>query len=165
MESGLDVGFVEGAVVAVLWEIGVVLGEDGTGLGGVASETGMGGVARRRNRRERGLFFGRDGRGRLVGGGEGTFAVPAVAGAVLVPEGVADGKDGVPVETVVCSWIGGCGGEPFEVGEDVLLVEELLPLGGLAGTEDCCVVFCFEPWSALVGGDGQDFCLPLFHAK
>ena len=88
MESGLDVGFVEGAVVAVLWEIGVVLGEDGTGLGGVASETGMGGVARRRNRRERGLFFGRDGRGRLVGGGEGTLAVPAVAGAVLVPEGV-----------------------------------------------------------------------------
>ena len=42
MESGLDVGFVEGAVVAVLWEIGVVLGEDGAGLGGVASETGIG---------------------------------------------------------------------------------------------------------------------------
>ena len=133
-ESGLDVGLVEGAVVAVFWEIGVVLGEDGAGLGGVASETGMGGVARRRNRRERGLFFRRDGRGRLVGGGEGTFAVPAVAGAVLVPEGVADGKDGVPVETVVCSWIGGCGWEPFEVGEDILLVEELLPLCGLAGT-------------------------------
>lgn len=168
MESGLDVGFVEGAVVAVLWEIGVVLGEDGTGLGGVASETGMGGVARRRNRRERGLFFGRDGRGRLVGGGEGAFAVPAVTGTVLVPEGVVDGENGVPVETVIGSWIWGCGGEPFEVGEDVLLGEELLPLCGLAGTEDCCVgcvVFCFEPWSALVGGDGQDFCLPLFHAK
>ena len=43
MESGLDVGFVEGAVVAVFWEIGVVLGEEGMGLGGVASETGMGG--------------------------------------------------------------------------------------------------------------------------
>ena len=42
MESGLDVGLVEGAVVAVLWEIGVVLGEDGAGLGGVASETGIG---------------------------------------------------------------------------------------------------------------------------
>ena len=42
-ESGLDVGFVEGAVVAVFWEIGVVLGEEGMGLGGVASETGMGG--------------------------------------------------------------------------------------------------------------------------
>ena len=52
MESGLDVGFVEGAVVAVLWEIGVVLGEDGAGLGGIAGETGMGSVARRRNRRE-----------------------------------------------------------------------------------------------------------------
>ena len=133
-ESGFDVGFVEGAVVAVLWEIGVVIGEEGTGLGGIAGETGMGSVARRRNRRERGLFFGRDGRGRLVGGGEGAFAVPAVAGAVLVPEGVVDGEDGVPVETVVCSWIGGCGWEPFEVGEDVLLGEELLPLCGLAGT-------------------------------
>ena len=47
MESGLDVGFVEGAVVAVFREIGVVLGEDGTGLGGVAGETGMRGVSRR----------------------------------------------------------------------------------------------------------------------
>ena len=46
-ESGLDVGFVEGAVVAVLWEIGVVIGEESMGLGGVASETGMGGVTRR----------------------------------------------------------------------------------------------------------------------
>ena len=43
MESGLDVRLVEGAVVAVFWEIGVVLGEDGAGLGGVASETGVGG--------------------------------------------------------------------------------------------------------------------------
>ena len=133
-ESGLDVGLVEGAVVAVLGEIGVVLGENGAGLGGVAGETGMGIVARRRNRRGRWLFFGGDGRRGLVGGGEGTLAVPTVAGAVLVPEGVADGKDGVPVETVVCSWIGGCGWEPFEVGEDILLVEELLPLCGLAGT-------------------------------
>ena len=121
-------------MVAVLWEIVVFLGEYVAGIVGIAGETGMGGVARRRNRRERGLFFRRDGRGRLVGGGEGTFAVPAVAGAVLVPEGVVDGKDGVPVETVVCSWIGGCGWEPFEVGEDILLVEELLPLCGLAGT-------------------------------
>ena len=54
--------------------------------------------------------------------------------AVFWEIGVADGKDGVPVETVVCSWIGGCGWEPFEVGEDILLVEELLPLCGLAGT-------------------------------
>ena len=75
-----------------------------------------------------------DGRGRLVGGGEGAFAVPAVAGAVLVPEGVVDGEDGVPVETVVGSWVGGCGWEPFEVGENILFGEELLPLGGLAGT-------------------------------
>ena len=62
-ESGLDVGLVEGAVVAILGEIGVVLGEDGAGLGGVAGETGMGCVARRQNRRERWLFFGGDGRG------------------------------------------------------------------------------------------------------
>ena len=54
--------------------------------------------------------------------------------AVFWEIGVADGKDGVPVETVVCSWIGGCGWEPFEVGEDVLFGEELLPLCGLAGT-------------------------------
>ena len=106
-ESGLDVGLVEGAVVAVLGEIGVVLGEEGAGLGGVAGETGMGIVARRRNRRERWLFFGGDGRGWLVGGGEGTLAVPAVAGTVLVPEGVVNGKDGVPVETMVGSRIGG----------------------------------------------------------
>lgn len=56
-ESGLDVGLVEGAVVAVLGEIWMVLGEEGAGLGGVAGETGMGIVARRRNRRERWLFF------------------------------------------------------------------------------------------------------------
>ena len=55
VESGLDVRLVEGAVVAVFREIGVVLGEEGTGLGGVAGQTGMRGVARRRNRRERGL--------------------------------------------------------------------------------------------------------------
>ena len=53
---------------------------------------------------------------------------------MLVPEGVVNGKDGVPIETVIGSWIGGCGGKPFEVGEDVLLGEELLPLCGLAGT-------------------------------
>ena len=47
MESGLDVRLVEGAVVAVFREIGVVLGEEGTGLGGVAGETGMRGVSRR----------------------------------------------------------------------------------------------------------------------
>lgn len=41
-ESGLDVGLVEGAVVAVLGEIGVVLGEEGAVLGGGAGETGMG---------------------------------------------------------------------------------------------------------------------------
>ena len=81
---------------------------------------------------------------------------------MLVPEGVVDGEDGVPVETVVGSRIGGGGGKPFEVGENVLLGEELLPLGGLTGTEDGCVVFCFEPGTALVGGDGEDFCLPLF---
>lgn len=46
-ESGLDVGLVEGAVVAVFREIGVVLGEEGTGLGGVAGQTGMRGVSRR----------------------------------------------------------------------------------------------------------------------
>ena len=46
-ESGFDVGFVEGAVVAVLGEIGVVLGEEGTGLGGVAGQTGMRGVSLR----------------------------------------------------------------------------------------------------------------------
>ena len=60
-ESGFDVGFVEGAVVAVLGEIGVVLGEDGAGLGGIASETGMGG-ARRRNR----LFGSCPGSGRRL---------------------------------------------------------------------------------------------------
>ena len=54
--------------------------------------------------------------------------------AVFWEIGVVDGEDGVPVETVVCSWIGGCGWEPFEVGEDVLFGEELLPLCGLAGT-------------------------------
>ena len=47
VESGLDVRLVEGAVVAVFREIGVVLGEEGTGLGGVAGETGMRGVSRR----------------------------------------------------------------------------------------------------------------------
>ena len=81
---------------------------------------------------------------------------------MLVPEGVVDGEDGVPVETVVGSGVGGSGWKPFEVGEDILLGEELLPLGGLAGTEDCGVVFCFEPSAALVGGYGEDFRLPLF---
>ena len=81
---------------------------------------------------------------------------------MLVPEGVVDGEDGVPVETVVGSGVGGCGWEPFEVGKNVLLGDDLLPLGGLAGTEDSGVVFCFEPSAALVGGYGEDFCLPLF---
>lgn len=86
-QAGFQRGIVEGAVAAVGGEIGVVVGEDGLGLAGVVGEAGLGIVARRRCVGHGGWDTGWRG----VGGGEVALAVPSVAWAVVVPEGVVDG--------------------------------------------------------------------------
>lgn len=107
------------------------LGERGLAGAGVGVESGLR-VA---------VLVGRGlGCGRLVGGCEGALAVPPVAGAVLVPEGVVDGSDGVPEDHVVGSGVRRCGGHPFEVGQDIRLSDELLPVGRLVGADDGGVV-------------------------
>ena len=97
---------VERALGARLGEVGVRLGEETAGLGGVVPyghvrvmlvQAGLGAIAAKLEATGRGC-------GVLVGGFEGTVAVvpighvrakPAVARAMLIPEGMVDGEDGV----------------------------------------------------------------------
>ena len=83
---------------------------------------------------------------------------------MAVPEGVVDGEDGVPEDLVVGTGVGRGGGHPSEVGEDVGLGLELLPLGGLLCAEDGGVVLGLEPGAYLMGGDGGDEVAPLAEA-
>lgn len=99
---------------------------------------------------------------RFVGAGERALAVPPVARAVLVPERVVDGEDGIPEHLMVGTGMGRCGRHPLEVGEHVRLADKLLPVGCLMCPDDRHVVFGAEPCPALVGGDGQDLVFPLF---
>ena len=71
--------------------------------------------------------------GVFVGGFEGAVAVPAVSWAVLIPEGMVDGEDGVPEDLMVGTGMNGGGWHPSEIGEDIGL--ELLPLRCLPGME------------------------------
>ena len=118
----------------------------------------------------------------FVGGFEGTVAVvpfghvsskPAVSWAVLIPKGMVDGEDGVAhfgrvhekqEHLMVCAGMDGGGWHPSEIGEDVGLGLELLPLDGLLGTEHSCAVFGLEPWAYLVCGDGGDELAPFAEA-
>ena len=79
---------VERALGAGLGEVGVGLGEETAGLGGVLVQAGLGAIAAKLEATGRGC-------GVFVGGFEGTVAVPAVARAMLIPEGMVDGEDGV----------------------------------------------------------------------
>ena len=92
-----DATLVERALGAGLGEVGVRLGEETAGLGGVLVQAGLGTVAAK-------LVALGWGCGVLVGGFEGAVTVvpfghvsakPAVARAVLIPEGMVDGEDGV----------------------------------------------------------------------
>ena len=58
--------------------------------------------------------------------------------------------------------VGGGGRHPAEVGEDVFLCLELLPVGCLVCAEDGGVVLCLQPVAALVRGYWEDVLLPLF---
>ena len=88
---------------------------------------------------------------------------PAVARAVLIPEGMVDGEDGVaplgrvrekPEDLMVGTGMD-CGRwHPSEVGEHVGLGLELLPLDSLLGAEHSCAVLGLEPRAYLMAGDG-----------
>ena len=134
------------------------LGEETAGLGGVLVQAGLGTVAAKLEALGRGC-------GVLVGGFEGAVAVPAVARAVLIPEGMVDGKDGVPEDLMVGTGMDGGGWHPSEIGEDIGLGLELLPLDGLLGTEHSCAVLGLEPRAYLVGGDGGDELAPFAEAS
>lgn len=92
------------------------VGEDVAGFGGVAVEA-----------------FVLDAGGWVVLGGgfvgllPVAFAVPEVAGLVVVPEGVVLGPDAVVELLVFFAAVDGTGGEPFDVGH------ELAVLGGVPG--------------------------------
>ena len=152
------------------------LGEETAGLGGVLVQAGLGTVAAKLEALGRGC-------GVFVGGFEGAVTVvpfghvrakPAVAWAMLIPEGMVDGEeDGVapfgrvqekPEDLMVGTGMDGGGWHPSEVGEDIGLGLELLPLDGLLGTEHSCAVLGLEPRSYLVGGDGGDELAPLAEA-
>ena len=102
-------------------------------------------------------------------------AKPAVARAVLIPEGMVDGEeDGVapfgrvqekPEDLMVGTGMNGGGWHPSEIGEDIGLGLELLPLDGLLGTEHSCAVFGLEPRAYLMRGDGSDELAPLAEAS
>ena len=96
------------------------------------------------------LVCGRHGGAWLVGGSERALAVPSVARPMLIPEWVRDGADGIPENLVVGPRIGRRGRHPFEVGEDIGLADELLPVGRLVGTNDGGVVFGAQPCPTLV---------------
>ena len=73
------------------------LGKQPAGLGGILVQAGLGTVVpfghiRVKATKLEALGWGC---GVLVGGFEGAVAVPAVARAVLIPEGMVDGEDGV----------------------------------------------------------------------
>ena len=175
LEPIRDAALVECALGAGLGEVGVRLGEETTGLGGVLVQAGLGTVATKLEA----LGWGC---GVLVGGFEGAVAVvpfghvrtkPAVAWAVLIPEGMVDGEDGVapfgrvqekPEDLMIGTGMNGGGWHPSEIGEDIGLGLELLPLDGLLGTEHSCAVFGLEPRAYLVGGDGGDELAPLAEA-
>ena len=97
LEPTRDASLVERALGAGLGEVRVGLGEETAGLGRVLVQAGLGTVAAKLEATGRGC-------GVFVGGFEGTVAVvpighvrakPAVARAVLIPEGMVDGEDGV----------------------------------------------------------------------
>ena len=106
LQPCFDSRIIEGAMLAIGGEIGVVTGKDGLALAGIVFQAGLGVVSRRRTVGHSGW----NGGGGLVGGGEVALAVPAVAWAVTVPERVVDGKDGVPEGAVVLTGVGGRGG-------------------------------------------------------
>ena len=133
------------------------LGEETAGLGRILVQAGLGTVAAKLEARGWGC-------GVLVGGFEGPVTVPAVARAVLIPEGMVDGEDGVPEDLMVGTGMNGGGWHPSEVGEDVGLCLELLPLDGLLGAEHSCAVLGLEPRAYLVSGDGGDELAPFAEA-
>jgi hypothetical protein len=69
-----------------------------------------------------------------------------------------------PKDLMVGTGMNGGGWHPSEIGEDIGLGLELLPLDGLLGTEHSCAVFGLEPWAYLMGGDGGDELAPFAEA-
>ena len=80
----------------------MVVGKDGVAFAGVVLQAGLGVVPAGKTSGRSGWYGG----WRFVGRGEVALAVPAVAGAVLVPERMVDGEDGVPERAVVGTWVG-----------------------------------------------------------
>ena len=81
----------------------------------------------------------------LVGGRELALAVPAVSGPVFVPEGIVHGAHRPPEHAVVGAGVWGCGRQPFEVGQHVLLLFELPPACGKMGAVNGRVVLGAQP--------------------
>ena len=81
----LDCFFCAGVCVG---DVGVGVGEELCGLAGVDVEARVWVIPA--------VGVGGHGCGGVVGGCEGALAVPAVAGAVVAPEGVVDGQHGAP---------------------------------------------------------------------
>lgn len=134
MERGIDTSLDERAVLAVLLLVLEPIRD--AALVECALGAGLGEVRMRLGKETAGL-------GRVVPFGH-VRAKPAVARAVLIPEGMVDGKDGVapfgrvhekPEDLMVGTGMDGGGWHPSEIGEDIGLGLELLPLRSLPGME------------------------------
>ena len=81
----------------------------------------------------------------------------------MLPEGVIHGKvePCYPVGAVGGFRFGSDGGEPPEVGHDVAVGLEDLPVGGVVSAYDGGVVLGLQPCPALVGGDALDIATEL----
>ena len=130
--------FVEGAMLAVRREIGMVVAEDDTILPRIAFQSPLWFVCR--------FFRIRNIRRFLIGGYKIALAVPAVARPVFVPERMLYGEHGVPEYLVVRPRMNAGGLYPFEVREYVLFTQELLPVGCMMCTDNRRVIFRPEPW-------------------
>ncbi len=141
-----------GAAYLAVGDVGVVrmsLGEDKPGLAGVGAEE-LG---------DEGGFVGTFGGFLYVVFGDldgFATAVPAVGWIVGAPKGVVDALGDAIEGAVLVADAFVSGGLVAEVREEVLLLLELLPAGGLGGGGDAGVVLGLQPCLIELGVDGGD---------
>lgn len=141
-----------GAAYLAVGDVGVVrmsLGEDKPGLAGVGAEE-LG---------DEGGFVGTFGSFLYVVFGDldgFATAVPAVGWIVGAPKGVVDALGDAVEGAVLVADAFVSGGLVAEVREEVLLLLELLPAGGLGGGGDAGVVLGLQPCLIELGVDGGD---------
>lgn len=85
---------------------------------------------------------------RIVRLSERAFAVPSVAGMMLVPERVVhrQGEFPLPVMSVQRVLVRRSSRYPPDIGIDISLIDEVLPVCSLVSSYYSGVVLCLQPW-------------------